>query len=173
MARSIPNARASVAPSPMLLFPGLMEWSDCPSLRALRDHSFIVGSQRAQRTIWPLRPPLLHINLWPLTICPLIANPLAFFQFLNAHAIDEEPPSCALSRRRASGHPNQDAEKACQRRSHLARILNIAKRLCLRCFSRLRPCWTDFLSILWFGAWQWCRNEFCHTLLKNQLFSSD
>ncbi|MGH7148503.1 MAG: hypothetical protein ACREIJ_11480, partial [Nitrospiraceae bacterium] len=42
----------------------------------------------------------------------------------------------------------QDAEKARQFRSHLESILNVAQRLRLRCFHRLRPCWTAFLSIL-------------------------
>jgi uncharacterized protein YhaN len=43
---------------------------------------------------------------------------------------------------------SQDAENARQRRSHLESILNVAERLRLRCFHRLRPCWTDVLSIL-------------------------
>lgn len=30
------------------------EWSDSPSLRALREHRSTVGPRRAQRTIWPL-----------------------------------------------------------------------------------------------------------------------
>ena len=34
----------------------------------------------------------------------------------------------------------QDAEKVCQRRSPLESILNVAQRLRLRCFLRLRPC---------------------------------
>ena len=42
----------------------------------------------------------------------------------------------------------QDAENGRQRRSHLESILNVAQRLRLRCFHRLRPCWTAFLSIL-------------------------
>jgi len=42
----------------------------------------------------------------------------------------------------------QDAEKVRQLRSHLESILNVAQRLRLRCFHRLRPCWTNFLSIL-------------------------
>jgi hypothetical protein len=42
----------------------------------------------------------------------------------------------------------QDAEKARQLRSHLESILNVAQRLRLRCFHRLRPCWTAILSIL-------------------------
>jgi hypothetical protein len=42
----------------------------------------------------------------------------------------------------------QDAETVRQRRSHLESILNVAQRLRLRCFHRLRPCWTNFLSIL-------------------------
>ena len=41
----------------------------------------------------------------------------------------------------------QAAEKVRQRRSHLESILNVAQRLRLRCFHRLRPCWTTFLSI--------------------------
>src|SRR4029079_4165517 len=39
---------------------------------------------------------------------------------------------------------SQDAEKARQRRSLLESILNVAKRLRLRCFHRVRPCWTSF-----------------------------
>ena len=35
-----------------------------------------------------------------------------------------------------------------QLRSHLESILNVAQRLRLRCFHRLRPCWTVFLSSL-------------------------
>ena len=42
----------------------------------------------------------------------------------------------------------RDAENGSQRRSPLESILNVAKRLRLRCFHRLRPCWTAFLSIL-------------------------
>lgn len=34
------------------------EWSGSPLLRALRDHRFIVGPQRAQRTVWPFSPSL-------------------------------------------------------------------------------------------------------------------
>jgi hypothetical protein len=41
-----------------------------------------------------------------------------------------------------------DAEKVRQLRSRLESILNVAQRLRLRCFHRLRPCWTAFLSIL-------------------------
>jgi hypothetical protein len=44
--------------------------------------------------------------------------------------------------------PPQDAEKVRLLRSHLESILNVAQRLRLRCFHRLRPCWTAFLSIL-------------------------
>jgi len=43
---------------------------------------------------------------------------------------------------------NQGAEKIRQRRSRLESILNVAERLRLRCFHRLRPCWTAFLSTL-------------------------
>src|SRR5262249_10223181 len=43
---------------------------------------------------------------------------------------------------------SQDAEKSRQRRSLLETILNVAQRLRLRCFHRLGPCWTVFLSIL-------------------------
>ena len=46
----------------------------------------------------------------------------------------------------------QDAEKARLLRSHLESILNVAQRLRLRCFLRLRPCWTNFLSILREGS---------------------
>ena len=42
----------------------------------------------------------------------------------------------------------QVAEKARHRRSHLESILNVAQRLRLRCFHRLRPSWTVFLSSL-------------------------
>ena len=42
----------------------------------------------------------------------------------------------------------QDAEKVRQLRSRLESILNVALRLRFRCFHRLRPCWTAFLSIL-------------------------
>ena len=41
-----------------------------------------------------------------------------------------------------------DAENARQQRSNLESILNVARRLRLRCFHRLRPCWTNVLSIL-------------------------
>ena len=34
----------------------------------------------------------------------------------------------------------EDAEKVRQLRSHLESILNVAQRLRLRCFLRLRPC---------------------------------
>src|SRR6185436_651357 len=44
-----------------------------------------------------------------------------------------------------------DAETVRQRRSHLESILNVAQRLRLRCFHRLRPCWTACLSILYEG----------------------
>ena len=42
----------------------------------------------------------------------------------------------------------QDVEKVPQLRSRLESILNVAQRLRLRCFHRLRPCWTSFLSVL-------------------------
>jgi len=42
----------------------------------------------------------------------------------------------------------QDGENVRQRRSRLESILNVAERLRLRCFRRLRPCSTAFLSIL-------------------------
>ena len=48
----------------------------------------------------------------------------------------------------------QDAEKARQQRSHLKSILNVAQRLRLRCFHRLRPCWTAILSILLEAVWE-------------------
>ena len=51
-------------------------------------------------------------------------------------------------RRLRAARPQHDAEKARPRRSHLESILNVAQRLRLRCFHRLRPCWTDFLSTL-------------------------
>ena len=52
---------------------------------------------------------------------------------------------------RAISHPyseKQDVEKVRQLCSHLESILNVAQRLRLRCFHRLRPCWTNFLNIL-------------------------
>jgi len=42
----------------------------------------------------------------------------------------------------------QDAEKVRQHRSRLESTLNVAQRLRLRRFHRLRPCRTSFLSIL-------------------------
>jgi hypothetical protein len=43
---------------------------------------------------------------------------------------------------------SQDTEKGRQQRSRLESILNVAQRLRLRCFHRLRPRWTAFLSTL-------------------------
>ena len=72
----------------------------------------------------------------------------------------------------------QDVEKVRQLRSHLESILNVAQRLRLRCFHRLRPCWTNFLNILQGGVLfvedvfiqrhQWYQHGFLHRLLSNE-----
>jgi hypothetical protein len=67
--------------SDLLLLVSFKEWSDGPLLRALRDHSFTVGPQRAQGLSGRSAPALASPSSAPVQCCFIQPNSLAFQLF--------------------------------------------------------------------------------------------